>query len=552
VTSPEDRLRQILLAEAEDIVPAGDGLQRIEQRLADRHSLRSKLIPAVAIAGVVGIAAAAAITVSLTDQDSLKQRTPPAHGGGTPSPAPTTVPTPTAPTTGVTTSASGTPVWPFTTDTQAADWKSSRPWAGDPVQVTQHLLDDYLKLPGHATTRVNDDAAAAIVEVSIGTRPVAQVRLVRVGRDTDRPWSVTGATSDNLSVTKPADGADVSSPIAISGRASDPDTSVHLRLMTERVLGEGYAMAGRELPWTHTLPWTGTDWSVAALVANTFSGKGDLSAITITAVRRAGAATVAPPPSPGTTFVAVDKGHVVTVDALTGKQLRQVSFLTGVVDSEPDRGGADGVVWVRTPAEGCRSSLIRVDRVGAPASVPVAEKAVRRTLPALSEGGRSLAWVERPCSGGVSTVAVRGPDGKAVTNAISTSPVEELDVRDDGWAVVQAGGHLRVLPPGTDDVSRVPFFTSRRDCVLVAPAWDGDAVLAWQGCPGNTWSLDRWSVTTGTATQGPAMSGLPEPRHTAVAAGQVLVWLTGGRVTRVSGQQLIDVPNATRWEQPDW
>jgi hypothetical protein len=172
VTAPEDRLRQILLAEAEDVIPAGDGLRRIEQRLADRRSLRSKLVPAVAIVGVVVAAAAAAVTVSLTDKGSLTQNVPPSQHG--PTAVPTTCsgglceepnPSPSLSTTGVTTSASGIPLWPVTTDAQAADWErlSNTPrWESDPVQVTQHLMDDYLKLPGRAMPRADDNADAAV------------------------------------------------------------------------------------------------------------------------------------------------------------------------------------------------------------------------------------------------------------------------------------------------------------------------------------------------------------------------------------------------------
>jgi hypothetical protein len=546
VTSPEDRLRQVLLAEAEELLPTGDGLQRIQARLADRRSLRSKLLPAVAIAGVVAVAGAAAITVSLTDDGSLKQPQRPATGN-TPSPSPSLS------TSAVTTSASGTPVWPFTTDAQAADWGArpgARTWASDPVQVTQHLLADYLALPGQAMKHADDNADVALVDVSAGGRTVSQVRLVHVGRDPNGPWSVVSANAVSLAITQPSDGDEVSSPINIAGTAADPDTSVHLRLMADRMLGEGYAMAGRDIPWTHSLPWAGTGWTVAALVGNTFNGKGDLHAITITAVRRA--SSPGGPPS-GSTFVAIDDTHrVVNVDAVTGKQLRQVSFPpAGTTDSDPDRGGGD-VVWARTKPDGCSSALIRASAIGTAVSTPVAFAPVRRRLPALSEGGRSLAWVERPCGGGPSTVVVHGPDAKFSTTATSTAPIEQLDVRDDGWAVVQAGGRVVMMPPGTADVSRVPALTPKNGCVILAPAWDGARVLAWQGCPGNQWSLGHWSVRTGSATFGPVISGLPEPRHAAVAAGDVLVWLTDGRIIRLSGDQLVTIPNATRWDQPDW
>jgi len=200
----------------------------------------------------------------------------------------------TSPGSGVTTSSDGTPVWPFTSDAEAAAWTANpgtRPWAADPVQLTQHLLDDYLSVPGRAMRRVGDGVDLAVVEVSAGDRPVSQVRLVRVGRTSSGPWSVIGATSDDLTIAQPLPGEPVTSPMRTTGRVSGVDQSVHLQLRAATLLAEAYAPAGNELPWTQNLTWTSESWSVAALAASTFDGRGDLSAVTITAVRRGGASS---------------------------------------------------------------------------------------------------------------------------------------------------------------------------------------------------------------------------------------------------------------------
>ncbi|MDX6197796.1 MAG: hypothetical protein QOJ79_947 [Actinomycetota bacterium] len=558
MTTPEDRLRQILLAEADDVVPVGDGLQRIQQRLSDRRSLRSKLIPAIAIAGVAAIAGAAAVTVSLTDKDSLKQV--PGHHPA--SPVPTTCtgglceepkPSPSLSTTGVTTSASGIPVWPFSTDAQAADWErhpGAQGWADDPVQVAQHLLADYLKLPGRAVPRTDDDQDSAVVAVSAAGRTVARVRLVRVGRDQNGPWSVVGADAPSLSVTQPRDGDEVSSPINIAGTAADPDTSVHVRLLATRALGDGHTMAGRDIPWTHSLPWTGSDWSVAALVANTFDGKGDLHSVTITAVRRAGSS--APDvPAPGSVFVAIDQEHVVTVDALTGKQLRQLSYPpAGVVDTSPDRGGSDGVVWVRIQPDACTSSIIRVGLSHGPAGVTVDAKPIGRKLPSLSEGGRSLGWVEQPCGGSGNTLIVRGPDAKFSTTATSDVQIRDLDVRDDGYAVVWSENGVLIVPPGATTVSAGHLL--RADgCSFHAPAWDGDQLIAWRLC-GASWTLTRWTAIGTLVSASADVPDMSAPLHTSVDDGLVLVSLDSYRIPRFTDGALVDTPNALRWKQADW
>jgi hypothetical protein len=556
----EDRLRQVLLAEAEDLIPAGDGLLRIQQRLADRHSLRSKLVPALAIAGVVAVAGVAAITVSLTDDGSLKQPLPRATAPGPNATAcagglcPEPIASPSLSTTGVTTSASGIPLWPVTTDAQAADWErlSNTPrWEADPVQVTQHLMDDFLKLPGQAMPRRDTNEDVALVDVSAGGRTVSQVRLVRVGRDASGPWSVVSATSQVLAVTQPTDGDEVSSPINVAGTVNDVDQSVHLRLMSDRVLGEGFQPAGRDLPWTHSLAWTSKGWSVAALVANTFSGKGDLSAVSITAVRRAGSSTPGIPAA-GTVFVAIDQEHVVSVDALTGMQLRQLSYPSpGVVDGSPDRGGEDGVVWVRIQADNCTSSIVRAGLVRGPAGITVEAKPIGRSLPSLSAGGRSLGWVEQPCGGGDKTIVVRGPDAKFTTTAVSQEGINDLDVRDDGYAVVQLGFRVLVLAPGTTDVSSGQALRAE-GCTVAAPAWDGDTVVAWELCSGVGWRLGRWSAAGALKTRSADVPDMSLPLHTAVADGQVLVSLDNHRIARVSASALADIPNGDKWAQSDW
>ncbi|MBK5308259.1 MAG: hypothetical protein JJD92_16370 [Frankiaceae bacterium] len=567
--TPEDRLRQILQLEAEDLVPAGDGLRRIEQRLSQRRTLRSRIVPAVAIAGVVAVAGAAAITVSLTDDGALK--VPEQRASSAPNPAPSTCavdgcvdPTPSAvpsplpsPVVLVTTSANGTPVWPFTTNAQASEWLSrpgSRSWAADPVKVVAHLMSDYLKLPGQATRRINDDADVAIVEVSAGGRPVSQVRLERVGQRPAGPWSVTAAFAEDLIVSRPKDGEDVTSPLQTSGTVTGVDESVHVRLMTDALLDEGHAPAGNVIPWSQPLRWSKSDWSIAAVVASTYDGKGDLHAVTITAVRRS-TAPVDGVPGAGSVLVAVDQQHIVTVDTSTGQQLRQLSFPESAgadaIDSAPDRGGEDGVVWVRTRGDGCTSSIIRVGLAHGPAGVTVDAKPLRRGLPALSSGGRSLAWVERPCTGGDTTIVVRGPDANFSTVATSGEPVTDLDVRDDGYAVVQLGKRVVVLPPGATDMTSARTLTPDDGCTLAAPAWDAAVAVAWQSCPAG-WRLGRWVATGGAATSSIAVSVRSGVLHTAVTSGQLLVALEDHGIARLVNGMLDDIPNALRWGQPDW
>ncbi|MDT7545505.1 MAG: hypothetical protein QOE99_1615 [Actinomycetota bacterium] len=540
----EDRLHAVLHAEADDLVPAGDGLDIIRGRLDARRSLRARLLPVAALAGVAAVVAAAAVTFSATrDDDALDTRL--GHNG----PSAPATPTPA----GLTTSGPGTPVWPFTTDAQAAEWKvrpGSREWAADPVQVVQHLLDDYLKLPGTATTRLPDKAADAVVEVSAGGRLVSHVHVVKVGEAGLGPWSVTHAESDNLSVTSPKDGDDVTSPLTVTGTVPGVDESVHLQLLADTRLAEGFAPAGHDQPWTHLLSWPDSSWSVAALAGSTFNGNGDLSAITITAVRRA-AGQPAGPQAAGSTVVAVDAGHVVSVDATTGRTLRQVSYPGTATDGMPDRGGDNEVVWVRRKADGCSSAIVRAGAQGtAGFAVPFTPRAMR--LPSLSAEGTRLGWVDEACDGSQALVIVSGPTGHVDMAATATGRVTDLDLRDDGTALVQeAGGFVRVVPLGATAVADGLRLVPGVGCTLAAPAWDDQVAIAWEQC-GTEWRLARFTAAGRLAERSAPVSGISSVAHTAVDAGQVLLVLADGSVARLVNGALEPLPLAKTLSDVDW
>jgi hypothetical protein len=537
----EERLHAVLQAEAEDLVPAGAGLDIIRGRLDARRSRRIRLVPVAALAGVAAVVVAAVVTFSATRDDALNSQL--GHNG------------PSAPATAaparVTTSGPGIPVWPFVDDAQAADWKadpSSQPWASDPVQVTQHLVDEFLKLPGKATTRIADSNGSAVVEVSAGGRPVSQVHLVKVGAAGIGPWSVTHADSDNLSVTSPSDGDDISSPLTVTGRVPGVDESVHLQLLGDTRLAEGFAPAGHDLPWTHLLSWPDSSWSVAALSASTFNGKGDLSAITVTAVRRAAGQPVGPRAA-GSALVAIEAGHVVSVDAATGQILRQVSYPGTATDSMPDGGGDSEVVWVRRKADGCSSAIVRAGAQGtAGFAVPFTSR--RHRLPALSNDGSQLAWEDEGCDGSQALVIVRGPDGQQVTAASTDGKIGDLDVRNDGTALVTGPG-VWLVPPGSAAVTDGRQLVAGSGCTLAAAAWDGQVPIGWQHC-GDGWRLVRWSADGAIADGGQLVPGVSSVTHTAVDSGQVLVVLSDGRVARLVNGALAELPLPKTLSEVDW
>ena len=566
--TPEERLRQ-LLHEDDDVPVAGDGLHRIRQRLDARRSLRTRLlVPAASLAGVVAVAAVGALGVAATDNGSIR---PDVATGETaepvePSPSgtacsgglcPEPKPSPSLPTTGVTTSGNGVPVWPFTTDAQAADWLAdpgARGWARDPVQVVQHLVDDFLKLPGGTAVGTAGGGDVQRVVVKIGGRPVSTVQVEQVGRTTSGPWSVTGAASEDVGITAPEADAAVTSPLTVTGRVTGVDESVRVQLLASSgtELAGGYAPAGAEEPWSLPLRWTSSAWSVGAVVASTANGNGDLRAFGLTPVRRGGAAAPGVPAA-GSTLLAIDAGRVVVVDAVTGVRLRQLSYPPpDFADSDPARGGDDGVVWVRTSGNGCTSSIIRAGLARGPAGITVDAEDRARRLPSLSEGGRSLAWVERPCQEGTAeTVVVRGPDARLSTIVQAPEPVAGIDVRDDGTVLLGLANAVFVVPEGTSSLAGATQLVARPGCTVRAPAWDGDVPTAWERCDDGQ-RLTRYDEKGAAVSASGPIRSESDVLRSYVAGGSVLVVLADGPPFRFSEGRLNAIPRGKELAQAAW
>lgn len=358
-----------------------------------------------------------------------------------------------------------TPFWPFTGDREAADWaagQASRPWAADPVQVAQRLVDDLLALRGVRARGVG----GGLVALQSGGREVGRVRLVRLGRGDTRPWSVVAVESPAVALD---DVGELAPGAPARGTAGGP---VDVRLLTPqgRELARAPAL-DRPLRWA-------PGWSVAALVAVRRDGTG----LALRPVRRAGAVDPGVP-APGATFVGLVDGAVRLLDALDGRALLQVSDPeAGARDSDPSRGGRDAVVFVRTEADGCTSTVLRaaLDR-GAGGTTVERARLVRR-LPRLSPSAQWLGWVEAPCTGGAGTLLLRGPDGRVRRLPLGTLAVSRLDVRDDGSAVLQLRGPDRVLdlPPGATALG-APL-VPRPGCRDTAASATAAAALVWERC----------------------------------------------------------------------
>ena len=295
----EETLRRLLQEHAADVQPRGDGLAVIRRRVAASSWRTSRWLPVGAAAAALAVVAVVAVVVGTTPgggtRPSLTQTgapaTVPPSDGPTPSQGTqTTAP----PATTTTTSAPGLPVWPVTTDAQAEAWRADpqrRPWGGDPAQVAVHFATDFLHLPGLTAGSTSQDAGSASVVLIAVDHPAARVHLVRVGGHPDSPWAVTGSAGGQLVITSPPDEQAVTSPLEVRGTVVGVDESIRTALITAsgQQLDLTHTPAGSALPWHTALSWRDQGWSVAALVAVTFSAKdGSPTAVTMVAVSRSG------------------------------------------------------------------------------------------------------------------------------------------------------------------------------------------------------------------------------------------------------------------------
>lgn len=408
--------------------------------------------------------------------------------------------------------------WPFADDRAAADWAvedGGRSWAADPVEVARRAAG-LLRLRGVRVRAVG----GGLVALRADGVPAATVRLVRLGRGARRPWSVVSVRSPGLVLTDPGPLAPAT-PVTGTGSGA-------LRLLAPdgAVLAAAPAL-GAPLPWAR--PWT-----AAAVVAQGPAG------LALQAVRRAGDRDPGVP-APGTAFLTATGGSVRLHDALSGEQLLQVSGPTaGARDSDPGRGGRDGVVFVRTEADGCTTTVLRAALDRGAGGTTVQRAALRRRLPRLSPSAQWLGWVEQPCGGGPGALVLRGPDARVRRVPVAAQDVDGLDVRDDGGAVVQLRSPDRavVLAPGATALpAPLPV---RAGCRATAAAAAGDAVLVWERCgPTATPVLLRGAARTVLGRP-----GRPVATSAVVVAPDgplVLARTADGAVARLVAGRLVDV-----------
>ncbi|MGW7458344.1 hypothetical protein [Streptomyces sp. NPDC054797] len=197
------------------------------------------------------------------------------------------------------------PLWPFTTLAPAEAWQQEyrsgghQPWHLDPEQTALAFTQGYLgfKDVGRVTQRTVTGRDARI-GVGLKLPPgaegykstVAVIHLVRYGAGPDAPWEVVGTDDATFSLTAPAYGSVVRSPMGTGGRISGVDESIRVDVRqpsSTAPIGASCCIpaGGNAQPWNTTVSFTGASDPVLTVVASTGGHISDVERFTVTAVR---------------------------------------------------------------------------------------------------------------------------------------------------------------------------------------------------------------------------------------------------------------------------
>lgn len=235
-------------------------------------------LTAVIVSVAVLVAGALIAVVLLTHSGGDGKSAGPAPGAGTPSS--TSGPTTTRPTTSPdnpTTAQPATgfhylPLWPFASRAEAVAWQEGyragghQPWHLDARLTALSFTQDYL---GYTNVDKAITVAAGGREdwVTVGFDnpngqpvPSAVLHLARLGTGTDAPWEVVGTRDTTLTLTTPAYGTTVRSPVVVGGSITGVDESIRVQIRqpgraTPIAQTSGFPAGGDRSPWHVTVPF---------------------------------------------------------------------------------------------------------------------------------------------------------------------------------------------------------------------------------------------------------------------------------------------------------
>lgn len=353
----EDRLRAALREAAERVHPAGDGLARIQHRVARRRARLRWLRPALALGAAAVLAAGTLSGLQLAggSSDTLRQGNGFTGPGESPSPAPSPSPTPSTPSTspspGVVPASLPEgllPLWPFPS---APDLPSG---VGTPAataeQTALSFTRDYLGFTEVdrviSTQRNGGDATVAVGYATEGTRTATAAVLHLVQWSGTPYWEVVGSFDTTLSITAPAYGAAVTSPLSVGGKITGVDESIRVSVRQPTggpaALGDACCTpaGGQGSTWSEQVGYTGASDPVLTVVASTGGHIQGVERFAVTGIRPAAQAepsgSAAPKAYPAT-YVGSKAGRIGVFSSADGNLQRWLT--AGPNDVDPKTAG---------------------------------------------------------------------------------------------------------------------------------------------------------------------------------------------------------------------
>lgn len=222
----EDRLRDAVHEEVAHVEPNPATWARVQMIVTRKRRARR------ARTGVLGAAAVVLAVVAATsviDRDDARVQTVPAHPGTTltssvtttSSTATTVATAPTVPAADVTTA-----IWPFTSQEQLDAYAAS-PGVGmffDAEATALEFARAYLGMPDPERDPADrsevgtDDRTTVVVRPKPTSSVTTAIELQRFDGP-DGPWSIIGASTDDIVVDQPETGATIHTPVHVTGRS---------------------------------------------------------------------------------------------------------------------------------------------------------------------------------------------------------------------------------------------------------------------------------------------------------------------------------------------
>jgi hypothetical protein len=344
----EELLRTSLYDEAETIVPAGDGLSRIQGRVTTRRARAAWWHPVAALGGVAVVAVAGFGAYALTRTPPHPSSVKASNAGDTPTPTPdASVSTPTAPVVSKPTFPASA-FYPFTSAAAEQQWAaqdgpSKQPWVGDPELLAKLFVASFVQQPGvtdvfarHISGRTATITLGRTLHDGNRAVPVkvTTVSMVRF----DKAWLVVGASDGGgeLKLTNPKPGQTLTSPVVVAGPGYGVDENVRVDVRTVSGIartGDVPTVAfGNGVPqWSTTVPFVAADPRGAVVVVELSMADGGPGRITAVGVNFATVQAASYPQY----FYGVKNGRVAKFSSRDGTA---ISYLT---PAEPGGGASD-------------------------------------------------------------------------------------------------------------------------------------------------------------------------------------------------------------------